>query len=208
MRWKILSSLLVLVPCAAFSGCGPSRYYFRPAEKAVAESLGGFPAAEYEVSIGGQRFGEARIWSEGVERQERDGVARGVIKIGFEIENTSEAPLDLDVAETRLRVIRKDAKAAVDCRPGPSVSEVRAAPHEVHSSHLDFALPEGMRPRDVRAFRVRWVIRASEKNEQQYEQYTAFVRLEPIYASYYWYSPWYYGYPYSYYPYGGFWFWW
>ena len=202
-RNQTLASLLPLVLYITFSACGTSRYYFRPVEKAMAESLRGFPAAEYEVSMGPERWGEVRIWSEGAELRkqngpEQDGIERGVVIIGFEIENNSGVPLELDVAETRLRVNRAGASEAVDCNADKPSADVRAAPHEVHRTRLDFSLPKGVQPKDVESFRVRWVV--SGPGQKRYEQHTAFVRLESTYAPYHWHHPWRYGYGY------GFWF--
>ncbi len=191
-----LASLLPLVLCTAFSACGPSRYYFRPAEKLRAESLDGFPAAEYEVSVGAERWGEVRIWSEGAELRSHGGPERTVVIVGFEIENNSEAPLQLDLTETRLRVIRAGESEVVDCQADPLPAEVRAGPHTVHGTRLEFWLPENVRPVDLKAFRVRWVVRGP--GQQRYQQHTAFLRAQPVYARYYGYHPWRFGY--------GFWF--
>jgi len=199
-------SLAALALCVACSGCGPGRFYFRPTEKVVAESLRGFPAAEYEITLGTRRCGEVRIWSAGAEWRGEGNARRGIVILGFEIENNSDEPLTLAVAETSLRVIRPAPREGEDSRPEPPATDLDAAPHQVRSTHLEFPLPEGVRPRDLEAFRVRWVLRGTEG--QPFEQHTAFVRLEPVYPPYWYYYPYYpwpywYGYGYGYgYPCG------
>jgi hypothetical protein len=194
-------SLVALVLCVALGGCAPGRYYFRPTEKVVAESLGGFPAAEYEISLGGKRAGEARIWSAGTEWRGEGSAKRAIVLIGFEVESNSDLSLALTGTETTLRVIRPAAKEAADLTPEPPVPELGTAPHQVQHTLLAFPLPEGVRPQDLEAFRVHWVVHGPE--EQAFQQHTAFVRLEPVYPPY-WYYPYpYYGWPYWYgYGYG------
>lgn len=202
----ILLTALAGVLCA---GC--ARRDFVPTEKVEAASAEGFAAAEYDLSTKDGDLGNARVWSSGAEEVDRPGGGEEtVLHVGFEVENTSDAPLRLPADGVRLESVRLDDGVLegipVTRIDGPEV----IAPHESARIHASFAMPAGIEPEDMDDFRVRWELRS---NGTVHTEWTPFVDSAYAYAPMY--DPYYvgafgppihgtvYGYPYGY-PYYGY----
>ena len=167
----ILALLLALLTCS----CGTSRAWFRPAERALTESVGGFIAAQYELQDAGKRWGEVRVWSTGAAREDdRERDAPTGMAIAFEIENTSDEELELVTAEIRLKEIetrRRRIDAMTPAETGPST---RIGPNAVVGARFRFTFPDDIDPDDIDSFRVRWVLTSPEG--KRFTQFTTFVR--------------------------------
>ena len=187
-----------LLTLAALTACGASKQFFVPAERAVAQSPSGYPAAEYVLGADGIPWGEVRVWSTGAEVRRNALGSNTVISIGFEIENTTDETLELDIDLTRVESI-EDGQETIPARgPDPVTIDTTADKHSVQLVDLEFSMPEGIDPDDMDAFRVRWLLRGPDRTT--YEQHTSFLRIKRYYYPRYYggYDPWYgrWGWPY------------
>ncbi|MEM7199074.1 MAG: hypothetical protein AAF628_02345 [Planctomycetota bacterium] len=164
----VLSALLVL------SACSASRRYFRPAERANAQSPEGSSAAEYELGQDGAPWGEVRVWVDEVAR--RDDVTTA--HVGFELENVTDEPLRLDVRRLRINDLDLGDRVLGSIETGYPEPVATASPHQVHVVRLPFVLPDNVEPADVRSFNVHWWLQGPQ--DWTYEQHTRFVVHRPF----------------------------
>lgn len=188
---KRAGSIALLLLCA---GCATSHRAFEPSAKEVAETGTGGLAAVYELRTE-SRWGEVRVWSDGAELREVDGVERTFVHVGFETRNTCEARLELDLAHTRLEAIDAGPHAVDDLAASGGDGDPGTPPHQVGTFDMEFELPEGVRPTAVRGFRVHWWIHGPDG--QLYEQFTSFVPLRTRWHPTYYYDPWLFGFQYG-----------
>jgi len=166
-RTWLLPLLLTLASCNTAT-------YFRPTEKVSAESEDGFPAAEYELADGPTRWGELRLWSGGAEVREMEGEERTVLIVGFEVENTSDAAIHLEVERPTLDgVFVTGTEGEAESAAPPSRASVEADTVQVFQ--FVFPLLSGVRPKDIGGFRLPWSVR--DEAGASYRQFTNFVRL-------------------------------
>jgi hypothetical protein len=190
MRSALAPLLLLPLLGLGLLSCSASRQYFRPAERARAESMSGRAAAEYDLGVEGTRWGEARIWSDGARSTRADGERRSSLHVGFEVENALDTPLSLDLSETRLEGVMVDGRRLESVSPAQPWPEAEAAPHQVMHIDLVFELPDVDSVRDIGPFRVRWVLLGPDG--WRYEQHTGFLVDYPArthYHEYYWGPP-------------------
>ncbi len=174
-----MRSLFWCALAMSLSACAVTHRDFEPTERAHAQSPDGRPAAEYELGHEGVRWGEVRVWSDGITmfRDEEPPIAS--LHVGFEVENALDVPLQLDPAGTRVE----------DVDLGERTWEVLEADGEggtwetpagaVRRFDLEFQLPEHDALRHVRGFRVRWNLLGPD--DWGYEQHTGFQLLRRRY---------------------------
>lgn len=167
-----LTNTIALCLVALATSCASNRY-FRPAERANAETADGFLASQYELDINQQRWGEVRVWSEGAWVWAEEGESDTLLHVGIEIENALDSPLALNLAETRIEEVRVGDITIDRIDTHDIVGEPQVDGHTVGKVHFEFTLPEGYSPRHVRSFRMRWQLLGPD--DVLYEQHTPFT---------------------------------
>jgi hypothetical protein len=160
MRFLLLLPLLFV-----HAACWGPRY-FSPREHQDGTSPSGHPAAVYALpaaTAGVAELGELRLWSAGTRaRYDEAGEERIELHIGFELENNSDEPLQLDLASIRCEEL------VVDDLLQPPL------PHQlVEGTGLALPgstvrvdclyLPPAEVPSDVDSFSIRFVVRAGDR---------------------------------------------
>lgn len=163
--------------------------YFTPREHVDGTGPKGHPAAVYAVPAADATqpaLGEVRIWSEGARAgydEQEEEVVR--LHVGFELENTSSEPLQLDLAGLVCE------EMAVDGLLLPAFGMLRAdgdgyAPPG-STARVDATFqPAAEAPRDIEGFAIRFAVLAGQR--QALRQVTPFgPRLQQATpAPYYW----------------------
>lgn len=171
---RIAATLLLALIAA---GCRATRVYFRPAERSVVETVDRIAGAQFELRDEQGRKGELRVWClyavEDADPDDERG-PRTYVDIGLELENNSKDELQLVVGEARLRDVQTDRGRIDSVAPFEPGETVRVAPDSVSTNYLSFELPPGVRPSDVRTFRLRWVV--SGPGQRSFTDFTSFVR--------------------------------
>jgi hypothetical protein len=197
--------LSVVLGAAALSGgCGTSREYFRPRENQRAQSPLGHPAAQYTMQAGEKPWADVKVWSEGAWVPDDDD-ERTILHVGLEIENRTDATITLDAPAARIENMETSRGPVGALRPLDVDHAIDVGPKKVGLIDLEFALPAGVRPRQIESFRFTWGL-SSETH--QHDENTPFRRdLErrvrahsysyaigfgyPLYVHHgYWHSPW------------------
>jgi hypothetical protein len=177
---------------------------FQPTQNTTAVSPSGQPAASYDLRV--DQATESRItvnvWSDGVQRSDNRTTAR----IGLEIRNTGEEPVELDNAALSLETF--DSRGA----PLPATRHERldaekgsttVPPRTASAFHLRFVLGVPIAPSQLGAMRLRWgVVR---DGHDRYVQFTDFRQPEPVASAvtvfytpvFGFYDPFFYGAPYG-----------
>lgn len=161
-----VTSLLLL----AFAGCAGQRAAFRPTERVLAETSAGLAQAVYDLPRAQGRAGEAKLWTDGIYREGE----RTIAHVGFEIENTGEVPIVLDLAALRLGEVKTASGTRGELVPTKTTGSAEVKPHSVGIIETFFALPDDTQPRDIEEFRVIWSARIGE---ERHAEFTPFVRI-------------------------------
>jgi hypothetical protein len=180
---KKLSILIAagLVACGGTSR--PER--FEPAERATAESPQGYTAAEYELTTRKGDLGDVKVWSPGARIMEVNGVNRTVVHVGFEVDNSSNQPIDLEDLALDQATLHRQIVSGV--QPARIDGATTVQPGRVNEINAYFPLPAGVSPQQVNAFRIRWRIHSPDV---VYSQHTPFIQ-NPGEAVAYYYTPYY-----------------
>jgi hypothetical protein len=188
-----------------FAGCAEQAYYV-PTDNVSATSPGGKPAASYVIQgENGGKAAEVNVWSRGVDKRNDASLLHAT----FEVRNTSDAPLKMDPSLISAEAFgshdtpMQTPRLAGTSPSGPDAFTI--PPHQARNIDVYFSTAPGIKPSDVKAFRMRWGL---QLEGQQYVQFTQFKREVPeyyYYNDYYayggwgsWYGP---GWPYWYDPY-------
>jgi hypothetical protein len=166
------------------AGCHAPRAYFRPAEPTIVETVDRVPGAQFELRDAERRSGELRVWCLRAEEvvDPDDGRRRTTyVDVGLELENHSKEGLELLVEDVRLRDLRADPRRIDTVAPFEPGKTVRVAPDSVSTKYLSFELPSGVRPRQIKSFRLQWVVR--ESSGRRFSDLTSFVRTRPRYRN-------------------------
>lgn len=184
------------------AGCSGARL-FAPRENQNGFGPTGQPAAVYALAVvttAGEEHarGEVRLWSDGAHATDSNGDDRTTLHAGFELENTGRAPLSLDLSSLTADLQLAGAGAgAGDGEPVRGLRPLRTAGAAEAGPGTQSRLDVWFEPRradgtlaapsDVRAFDLRWSIRAGDTVVlQQVTPFAPYV-LEPSP----WYDPWY-----------------
>ncbi len=190
---KWLSRLAFVVGAASLVGCAASHKYFLPTENLQGETWRGYDEAKYQVSFANEEAGVVNVWSQGAFKVDDDLT---VIRIGFEVVSSSNAPLTLSPDSVRLDILTKKGEFD-DVEILRVAGNTTVARGQISDVVVDFAVPNEMKAGDVGSYRVRWQV---ESEGRLFVQTTPFKRAPSyVYDPYYPYG--WYGYPYGY-PYG------
>lgn len=154
---------LLVVPLLLLSaGCWQPRY-FVPRENLNGTGPDGNPAAVYTVRKGeaGDSFGEVRLWSKGAEARFTEDDEVVDLHIGFELENTSDGPLGLDVSGVRLEELFIDGYLQDHLEPLEVDGEVIAEPGATTRVDMVFR-PATTYPGEIDKFSVRFGVRSAQ----------------------------------------------
>jgi hypothetical protein len=170
------------IAVALIAGCGAGTQYFEPSERVQGQTVHGHKVAIYPLTGPSGVFGEAKVWSSGAHRTDDE---RAVVRVGFEIHNTSATPIELRTNELRLDVLPFAGNPIKDLMASQPSSRV-IAPGAIGEASLKFELPADLSPGDVSALRLRWSV---HNGPQSYVQRTPFIEevqapYPPGYASY------------------------
>jgi hypothetical protein len=158
------------------SGCAASHAYFRPTERVNAENAEGYSEALYELSSAQGRYGEAKVWSKGAYK---DKAGDTVVQVGFELDNTGNSPLELDLDAMHLMTILTSHGHLADVPLTSKTGDPKVAPGSVGEVSAYFVIPGPVSPGDVRGFRVAWTAHVAN---EAFTQFTPFARLKKTYA--------------------------
>lgn len=194
-RAGLCRAALVLPIFVLAVACGDSRRTaFEPTE--AEQPIGpDYPASHYEITVDGQRVGDARVWTPGAYPIRTNGKTR-VIHVGLRLRNDSDAPIRLDTTGTGLEVITSRQRFIQVKKPLRITGQLRVEPGELQRIDLYYQVPRGMDVDDVQAFDLSWAV---ETLAGRYTQSTPFVQRQPertyvVYRPHYaynwWYRPW------------------
>lgn len=210
---NVRTLLFTTVAGLVVSGC--SRYEaFRPSQEATAASLEGFPAAEYEPQAADRALGEVKVWSMGAKKVRYGGEPRTLLHTGLEVRNTSNQTIIIDPAQLRLEAVVLDDESLENIEVSNFEGPARIAAGDAETIDVFFAMPDGIDPDDLDAFRLKWALvgETDERGKRAiYTEWTPFIENDMMasgapgygygYGPYGWYAPYGYG-PYGTYPYG------
>jgi hypothetical protein len=154
----------------ALLGCGGAVTQFEPVHPAQRPSAT-YPVAAYDLRVGPSTVGKATVWSEGATDASRGG--GDVLDVEMTIHNTTQAPLEVDVANSHVTVTSSDGRTQSLGNASRVGGSRTVAPVSSGRVGLHYALPEGLRAHDVARFEFTWRV-ASPSGD--YSQSTSFVR--------------------------------
>jgi len=172
----------LLMICAALPSCMSRRENFAPSEHMSEVKRDGQATADYEVVAHGRVTGDTRVWSKGAFEQDLpNDRERTLLHVAFVLESTA-APLELDIDDVALEEVDVGPRSFTVERPAYVEGSSRSEAGGESVVHVYFALPQGVEPQEVDAFRVRWKV---VSDGQGYEQRTPFLEQERPYGGYY-----------------------
>jgi hypothetical protein len=174
-RWRFVPCLAVIVAAA---GCASSRQYYQPTEAAGGTTMEGYQVASYDLTGPQGALGEAKLYSPGAQYGESPTGKQTVIDVAVEVENTGSVPASIDGRDIILESVQLKKGMLKDVRPTDTSGDRTIPPDQVGTLHAYYVLPEGISPGDVKAFRVRWSVRA---DGLRYTEFTPFAQT-PEYA--------------------------
>lgn len=141
------------------SACQSTRY-FAPRENANGTSPSGETAAVYPVT-----GGEVRVWSRGARWADAGGIAgdhvpdeQAEVHVGFEIENTGQELLTLDLASLQLEDLWEGERHQSAVHAQATVGVPTAEPGATARLEAVFWPVGGGHPRDIDGFSVRFAV--------------------------------------------------
>ena len=170
---------LLVVPLLLLSaGCWSPRY-FTPRENLNGTGPDGNPSAVYAVRDGDSERGEGevRLWSGGAKAHYDDDDREVVdLHVGFELENTGDAPLEIDVASVQVEELFLGGHLQAHLEPRKVTGSGQAAPGQTARVDIVFR-PNTTYPSQIDSFSVRFAVRDGEG--QRVGQVTPFVPGNP-----------------------------
>lgn len=154
-----LASLVVAV-AVVVAGCSVFRAPGEAADPPPPARPQGYTAADYQLLDAAGRVARVRVFSDGVTRKALPHGARAVLAVGFTIDNGTGRAMVLELSRLYLDAATADGRVASSIRPVYVDGGVRVPAGLASTIAAEFALPAGMSPDLVAAFRVRWVLAA------------------------------------------------
>lgn len=181
---------------AGLAACGSRQQAFSPTERVEGHTVEGYREAFYDLAIPGSRNSEVKVWSPGAFNVKTEQGNVTIVRVGFTIDNLASQPVQLDVERVRLESIQAKANLRVNLPATLVAGNPTVAPGTSGSAEVEFALPSGIKPDDVKAFRIKWSTRTDGR---RYTEFTPFAQQPeyayiPVSAYYNPYYPW--DYPY------------
>lgn len=168
MRFAAFALLLLCTACW-------NPRYFAPREYVNATGPGGMPAANYVVPTGAldaPPAAELRVWSNGAKARFTDDNREVVeLHVGFELENNSAIPLQLDLGSIVVEELLLDGVLQKTLVPLRLLGDGAALPKTTARVDAIFE-PGTTQPRDVDAFAVRF--RVTGDGRELLQQVTPF----------------------------------
>jgi hypothetical protein len=158
---------LLLPLLSSFAACWGPRH-FTPREYVNGTAPSGEPAAIYVVPAADATqpaLGEVRVWSAGARARYGDGDDDGEIvelTVGFELENTSQDALQLDLGSLCCDDLTIDGLLQAPLEPVAVQGGGYAAPGTTERVDVTFR-PAADVPRDIDGFAVRFQVRAGDR---------------------------------------------
>ncbi len=155
-----------LVPLLLLQAACWSPRYFTPREHVNGSGPKGHPAAGYAVPAaepGLAAVGEVRLWSEGARARYDDNEDEVVqVHIGFELENTGDQPLQLELASLQCEEMVVDGLLQAPFAAVRIDGDGYAPPGA--TARLDaFFQPTADAPRHIEGFSIRFAVLAGER---------------------------------------------
>jgi hypothetical protein len=175
VSWLSKSLARLAIAAALGFGCVNSRA-FVPAEHVTGVSPSGEQfAAEYTLLEGGESLGEVKVWSDGARRDRAEGDTRTVVRVAFEIDNQSGAPLRLEAERLFLEEMPENGKAPGRERAARVDGATNVPAGESRHVAVTFALPSGVWPSDIPGYSVGWTVLGGKAHSRK----TPFVYVRP-----------------------------
>lgn len=159
-------------------GCASDNVAFRP----IVETgrVGATrPATNYTLRSpkSGAVIGEAAIWTEGTRKEE----GSRSVDVRMRIHNRTEAPMELDLANTELHVTTNDA-ASVTVKQAEHVSgTLQVDGGKTSGLAVSYPLPEKFDPKNIAEFDLSWRLRT--RGGEVVSATTPFVPVDPTLES-------------------------
>jgi hypothetical protein len=189
---RLTTSALAVLLAACTSAT--TRETVRPTENVVTEEQGELAAA-YQLGSDVEQFGEAKVWSMGAYEAKVGGQERTVIRVGFEIDNTSNEAISFNPTNTKIATLKVDGGEISDLPVAKTQGRYLIHPRSTGRIDAYFVLPEGVQPQNVDSFTLFWSVAAGGA---AYSEFTPFE--EDTDYGYYADRPFYGPYPYAYDP--------
>jgi hypothetical protein len=166
--------ILILLTIAA---CAPLRP-FEPVDAEQAQAPGGYRAAAYEISGGHGDWNNVvvQVWTLGVSRETKTAQnknPRTFLDLQWRIANHSQAPVRLDLGQTRLLLSTGTTDRPYVGAPESSAVPTAVSPGSENTFSASFPLPAGTDAQRLYEFEVSWVLTGDAQN---YGQTTRFER--------------------------------
>lgn len=167
-RILLLSTLLLLL------GACSSMRQFAPREQLNGSGPSGAPAALYPLGDAAGRRGELRLWSDGARLVRIDGQEQTRLHLGFELENFTDQPLQLDPDGIWLQRLSIDEQGRDDQpKPVQVQGQSEAGPGQTTRFDAWFDPGAGVQPRAIDGFDVHWRVQRQD-GSMAWEQATPF----------------------------------
>lgn len=179
---------VLLVASVALLGACKSSQAFLPRERATGVGPRGQTAAEYVLVADDDPYGDVRLWSNGA----RDDVTEAgedvlVVRVGFEIENRSEAELWIDEGSLEIGDARTVGGGTVPFELVAGYGDSKVAPGVSGVVDFEFEAPPDVRARGLDQFEVRWTLR--DGAGELFTEATPFQAWDPPRRAYWGYDP-------------------
>lgn len=155
-RIRLLPTSAAALCLAGLAGCGSPEFAPVDAEPATPTELA---ASWQDVTIGGRDLGDVKVWSRGApEHPAPRPDANRQVHVGLRIRNDSGAPMRLDLEASDMEVHTEKERMVVVDTPLEVRGRTEVAPGASERVELIYALPDGVKLRDVVGYELSWVI--------------------------------------------------
>lgn len=178
-RPTVPSALPALLAVALLGGACSTSRLFAPREQQNGTAASGSPAALYPLGDQTGRRGELRLWSDGARRVEIDDREQTRLHVGFELENFTDQPLQLQPDAVHLSRLNVDGEMrAGDLAPLQVLGQTDAAPGQTARGDFWFDPGQDTMPRQIDGFDVHWRVQRQDGAEawDQATPFQPFVR--------------------------------
>jgi len=189
MKTRTWSPPAMLALVAASCGAGAAE--FRPTENVTGRTVEGYKEASYDLETADRQIGEVVVWSAGAYPVAHSRGSQTVVDVGFRIDDGGDTPITLDASDVQLESVQTARQTLADVPASGPPGSITVGPRSSREIGLTFALPPGIAPSDVRAFRVRWTTAAGSERYTEFtpfvqqREHTAYIPVDGYYYPYY-----------------------